>query len=253
MRRRTWRGGKDRRYTSRLWDQKTERVDELSESEDEEMAEAVGVRKQPGAKKRRGIMDYRNPHAPAEDSGANTPADDARSLDGDVGMGLDGAGDERAEGVRATNAAVQKDLLAMKAEGKSPALAGLERQASNQSEAGADDDEDEDMDVDPSTTVQGTTAQALATGRGLAPGSARRTPSSRSPVPRERGVPGTETAGLTGAAPPVSTAGADVEMSESAAKEREAGLMERTLEDAEGEATTEMRGGGHNVGGGPAV
>ena len=39
---------KDRRYTQRLWDQKIEREGELSDSEDEEMNEANGVKRQPG-------------------------------------------------------------------------------------------------------------------------------------------------------------------------------------------------------------
>ena len=47
---------KDRRYTQRLWDQKRERHDELEDSDDEEMAEANGVKAQPGHRKRRGIM-----------------------------------------------------------------------------------------------------------------------------------------------------------------------------------------------------
>ena len=45
---------KDRRYTQRLWDKKTDRLDELSESEDEDIAEANGVRKQPARPRRRG-------------------------------------------------------------------------------------------------------------------------------------------------------------------------------------------------------
>jgi histone deacetylase 1/2 len=76
---------KDRRYTQRLWDKKISRDDEMDESDDEELAEANGVRPQPGfTKKRRGIMDYNNPHAPADESGANTPVDDAQSLNGDA-------------------------------------------------------------------------------------------------------------------------------------------------------------------------
>ena len=75
---------KDRRHTQRLWDRRTERDDELSESEDEELAEEVGVRKQASRPRRRGIMDWNNPHAPLDTSGGNTPAgDDARSLNGD--------------------------------------------------------------------------------------------------------------------------------------------------------------------------
>lgn len=37
---------KDRRHTMRLWDRKTDRSDELSDSDDEELAEASGVRNQ---------------------------------------------------------------------------------------------------------------------------------------------------------------------------------------------------------------
>ncbi|SMR41229.1 unnamed protein product [Zymoseptoria tritici ST99CH_1E4] len=87
--------GKDRRYTQRLWDKKIERDDEMDESDDDELAEANGVKKQPGAQRRRGIMDYNNPHAPADRSGANTPVEDAQSLNGDAqqedeAMQLDG-------------------------------------------------------------------------------------------------------------------------------------------------------------------
>lgn len=203
---------KDKRYTQRLWDKKTERDEELYDSDDEEMAEANGVKQQPGRPKRRGIMDFQNPHAPADDSGANTPAmDDSRSLNGDAahedGMNLDGA---------PANAAVQEAVLAEKA--KSP-LPKPEENGSTHSSTGGEPAADDAMQV------------------GTPP---------RSP-------PATEEAAATGAAPPTSTAGQDVEMSEAAAKEREEGLMERSREDAEGEATTEMVGGGHNVGGGPAV
>ncbi|KAK5122570.1 hypothetical protein LTR85_003833 [Meristemomyces frigidus] len=266
---------KDRRYTQRLWDKKTERQDELSESEDEEMAEAHGARRQPGKPRRRGIMDYQNPHAPADESGANTPMDDARSLngdadgaDGDIGMGMDGANDEppRArDTVRAANTAVVEDLLAMKAASKSPAPSAQQQakveEASNQSEAGADDD----MEIDPSDAApQPPSAAAEVAAEAPAPGlvpetalGRAATPSSRSPAPptTEPASEPTATEGpvVTGTAPPNSTNGPDVEMSESAAKAREEGMMERTLEDAEGEATTEMQGGGHNIGGGPAV
>ncbi|KAK4543279.1 hypothetical protein LTR36_005638 [Oleoguttula mirabilis] len=269
--------GKDRRYTQRLWEKKTEREDELSESEDEEMAEAMGARRQPGKARRRGIMDYQNPHAPVDESGANTPMeDDARSLDGegeagDVGMGMDGAGDEpppRAgvATVRAANAAVVEDLLAMKAASKSPpTLAGqqaakMEEEASNQSEAGADDDDD--MDVDPSDAAPAPVS-AEAPAPSLVPASTlgQATPAAPAapaitspPANTPPGIPATEASGITGTAPPNPTAGPDVEMSESAAQAREEGMLERTLEDVEGEAATEMRGGGHVVGGGgPAV
>lgn len=60
---------KDGRYTQRSWDRKTERNDELSESEDEEASRASGVKAQPGRRKRRDIVNYRVSHTPAEDKG----------------------------------------------------------------------------------------------------------------------------------------------------------------------------------------
>ncbi|KAI4136591.1 MAG: hypothetical protein L6R39_007713, partial [Caloplaca ligustica] len=68
----------DQRKTKRQWDKYIERDDELSASEDEEENERHGVRRQPGMKRRRNIMDYQNPNAAPEDeemiSGAVSPA-----------------------------------------------------------------------------------------------------------------------------------------------------------------------------------
>lgn len=50
----------DRRWTKRRFDQYVEKPGELSESEDEEMNAANGVRRQPGALKRRNHVNYRN-------------------------------------------------------------------------------------------------------------------------------------------------------------------------------------------------
>ncbi|KAL8966618.1 MAG: hypothetical protein Q9197_005881 [Variospora fuerteventurae] len=57
----------DQRKTKRQWDNYIEREDELSASEDEEENERNGVRRQPGMKRRRNIMDYQNPEAAPED------------------------------------------------------------------------------------------------------------------------------------------------------------------------------------------
>lgn len=71
---------KDQRYTSRRWDKYVEKDGELSESEDEDENENNGVRRQPGVRKRRNIMDYQNPDAVMEDadlpSGAVSPHGD---------------------------------------------------------------------------------------------------------------------------------------------------------------------------------
>ncbi|KAI7208749.1 histone deacetylase, partial [Hortaea werneckii] len=163
---------KDARFTQRNWDKNVDR-DGDSESEDEEMAEANGVRKQPGRERARrvGIMDYQNPHAPAEHSGSNTPAaDDARSINEDVNMGLDGPSDgppRAKDTARAANDAVQEDLVAMKAEGGDPAslttAAGegeVTKAESNKSER-PEDEEMTDPTVQPEST---TTTQPPATG-----------------------------------------------------------------------------------------
>lgn len=50
----------DKRNTQHRFNKYVEKSGELSESEDEEMNEANGVRKQPGTRKRRNRLDYRN-------------------------------------------------------------------------------------------------------------------------------------------------------------------------------------------------
>lgn len=58
----------DSRFTKRRWDKYVEKDGELSESEDEEMNEENGVRKQPNApKRRRNMMDFQNGNAVADD------------------------------------------------------------------------------------------------------------------------------------------------------------------------------------------
>jgi histone deacetylase 1/2 len=234
---------KDKRYTQRLWDKKTERDDEFEQSDDEEIAQANGVRRQPGLPRRRGIMEYNNPHAPADDSGANTPADDdARSANGDVDdeeMQVDGANE-----VRDANAAVGEAIVAAKAS-RSPAPPGTltqpkQEEVSNQSEAG--DDADDDMQIDTSGTAAqpdpgATTAQQV----GTPPRSPVAGPSTTAPV-----------------AVAADTTMDDVRMDDDPQPDqeeakREEGKQERELDNVEAEAATEVAGGGHNVGGGPAV
>lgn len=66
----------DRRNTPRRFDKRVEKNGELSDSEDEEMAEANGVRRQNGSRKRRQIIDHRNLRETVNsgaDSGLGTP------------------------------------------------------------------------------------------------------------------------------------------------------------------------------------
>ncbi len=74
---------KDQRYTKRRWDKYVEKEGELSESEDEEENERNGVRRQPGARKRRNIMDYQNANAVIDDEdlasrGGSSPQEGSR-------------------------------------------------------------------------------------------------------------------------------------------------------------------------------
>lgn len=58
----------DERVTMRMLDQRIARDDELDDSDNEDDAVAMnGVRPQPGAHKRRNIMDYQNPNSVADD------------------------------------------------------------------------------------------------------------------------------------------------------------------------------------------
>ncbi|KAK5092692.1 histone deacetylase [Exophiala xenobiotica] len=99
----------DKRVTQRRFDKRVEKNGELSDSEDEDMAEANGVRRQNGSRKRRQFIDHRNlrdtvdsaansgigtpqPASEADemhvDTAAGTPAKPAERLDdADVTMG----------------------------------------------------------------------------------------------------------------------------------------------------------------------
>lgn len=144
----------DVRYTQRDWDQKIARDDEFEESEDEEINEQNGVRRQPGQKRRRGIMDFQNPNAvpdfePQSGMGSRlaTPSPGLRSRSrtgsaiGDVTMG---------DGSREENAAISsaKAERALKAADDSPApgLAG-DADFDDADEADEEDEMDADRDV----------------------------------------------------------------------------------------------------------
>lgn len=81
---------KDKRFTQRRFDQYTEKVGELSDSEDEEENAANGVRRQPGAIRRRNQVNYRNLEPDSGlDSGMATPQDASSAADGEVDSTLD--------------------------------------------------------------------------------------------------------------------------------------------------------------------
>ena len=110
----------DTRWTTRRWEKNVDKDGELSESEDEEENEANGVRKQPGAKKRKNIMDYQNSMAVDDKdmaSGAVT-ARSGRSVNGangsrrnSGGVGDDSEGDgAAAEAPESTSSTPNRDV-----------------------------------------------------------------------------------------------------------------------------------------------
>lgn len=80
----------DTRYTQRRWDARIEHEGELDDSEDEDMNEQNGVKRQPG-RKRPGIMDHKNPYADPGlgDVDTSTPADSAPQSDTGDEMAVD--------------------------------------------------------------------------------------------------------------------------------------------------------------------
>ncbi|KAG8627666.1 hypothetical protein KVT40_005149 [Elsinoe batatas] len=112
----------DSRYSERRWDKKVTRDDELDESDDEEGATKNGISSRngdPSRPKRVGIMDFKNPHAPNEDSASGTPLGSAQN-DGDEpdDMQLDAA---------EANAQVTKEVLEVKASGSVSREEGSEK------------------------------------------------------------------------------------------------------------------------------
>ena len=81
---------KDKRFTQRRFDQYVEKAGELSDSEDEDVKAANGVRRQPNATRRRNHANYRNLDADSGlDSGMATPQEASSVGDGDLDPGLD--------------------------------------------------------------------------------------------------------------------------------------------------------------------
>lgn len=81
---------KDKRFTQRRFDQRTEKEGELSDSEDEDENAANGVRRQPGAVRRRNQVNYRNLEPDSGlDSGLATPQDASSAAEGDMDFALD--------------------------------------------------------------------------------------------------------------------------------------------------------------------
>lgn len=223
---------KNSRYTERRWDQRIEHEGELSDSDDEEQKERNGVKRQPNGRKRKpGIMDYRNPHAPGvEDgvnSGAQTPMESATaSNDEPDEMVLDNP-----ENVAATNAVVGQDVMAALAEPAPAQAAPGEEVASNLSGAS-------------STLAQPGQAAGVSMGSTY-PNAPNASSVQAGPGPQVTPPDSPVPAAATVTAPLAqsnATTAEDVEMAESAAETKEEGRAERNEEDVEAEKKRETDG-----------
>ncbi|KAL2272277.1 hypothetical protein FJTKL_06989 [Diaporthe vaccinii] len=150
---------KDVRMTQRRWEQKVTRDDEFEESDDEDMAEANGVYQTNG--KRKSIMDYKNPHAPEDESRQPSPvvsraaspapaaADEAENAEGDETME-----DVEAEAEAAAAAPEPEEPVAVKEAEPEPAPPAAE--------ATMQVDEDGDVDMaEPEATAAPPASEAV--------------------------------------------------------------------------------------------
>ncbi|KAJ5389965.1 Histone deacetylase RPD3 [Penicillium cataractarum] len=113
---------KDKRFTQRRFDQYVEKPGELSDSEDEEENAANGVRRQPGAIRRRNQANYRNIDAADSglDSGMATPLDASSIADNEIDAALD---------TKMTDVPMTESGAVTAAEGQDTPMADSERMA----------------------------------------------------------------------------------------------------------------------------
>lgn len=149
---------KDQRYTKRRWDKYVEKDGELSESEDEDENDNNGVRPQPGARKRRNMMDFQNPDAAIDDedlgSGGASPQRGRSRGREDQGALLSAHDAEDNGSARSSNAHMEESVASSE---------GGSADASPQIGTTAMDDEDVDM-ADDSNVLPPLHAQPAADG-----------------------------------------------------------------------------------------
>ena len=208
---------KDQRWTKRRWDKYVEKEGELSESEDEEENERNGVRRQPGTRKRRNMMDYQN-----LGGGLNNEDDDTGS----------GAISEKRGRSRERNGDAPRS--APNGSARSSASNGNGSSLSNEA-SDNDDDEDEDVDMadnnntnNNNTTSATTTTQTNGTTTRPQEATPPDSPSSAAVAP------------ISSAAEAVNETGINNEaMDEGGDLAKEEGRDERELEDVAAEHSTE--------------
>ena len=217
----------DKRVTQRQRDQQITHDNEFDDpSDDEEYRGSLGVRQQPGQKRRRGIMDFQNPEA----------VDD---IDGDGTRGLNG---ESARSNRQPSAAPRKSVS--RASSALPAANGTASARTRTPAVAADEDGDIEMGNasagEGSSSTQPAPVPATA-GPSDSPNTApAATSQSASP-------PGVVTPPESPAAAQAADTTQDVDMAddaeqaEQAQKEKDEGLKERVVEEERGEAEAEAK------------
>jgi histone deacetylase 1/2 len=223
----------DKRSTQHRFNKYVEKPGELSDSEDEEMNEANGVRKQPGTRKRRNRLDYRNLTDWNGDSGitsgAVTPQAASSIPDNDVDedLNLEDAEPAEKEGQRTISPAIATN-------GDRNASAAPSPKPTNEEE----DVTMEDVGVEAAQAVPdaGAAAMALSTNnvrQGVTPPDS---PPNATGIVTPASSPGDEPAAAPAADPAIKN-----EMAiEDGIKVEADGLTEREAQGAEGQATSEQ-------------
>ncbi|KAF2274313.1 uncharacterized protein EI97DRAFT_495351 [Westerdykella ornata] len=224
----------DQRVTQRQRDKMIAKDNEFEESDDEEYKASLGVRRQPGETRRRGIMAFQNPHALPDEIEDEAP----RTMNGESG---------RVAGQASPGPA-------SRASSARPATNG----AGAASAAAADEDGDIEMDdetaAEPATTVAGaagpSTAPVQATPaalhRDISPAGVVTPPESPPAQPQAAGAP---VASSASAAPAVASEDVDMDeggdededRAEEIQREKDEGLREREEEDERAEAEMEAK------------
>lgn len=215
----------DRRRTQRRFDKYMEKDGELSESEDEEMNEANGVRKQPGPRKRRNRMDFRHLNDfndSGMDSNIATPLAGSSLPDNDVDedMNLDDAGP-----------AEQEEPQTPSPDGLTARSAAVSGEQSPQPPADHGDVQMDDADAIPASASNAAIPQTEAR-QEVTP------PESPHSAPQAAAQTAQETEAALGTVEPAVKAENTAEDAEATVQDE--GLREGEEENAKGEATAEQ-------------
>ena len=215
----------DRRRTQRRFDKYIEKDGELSDSEDEDMNEANGVRKQPGTRKRRNRMDFRHLtdfNDSGMDSNIATPLAGSSLPDNDVDedMNLDDTGPAEADEAQTPSP-----------DGITNPSAAVSGEQSPQAAGDTADVQMEDADVGPAAADNAANQQPEVRQEVTPPDSPLDLPQADLQPPPEA------EAGPSNAEPAVK---AEMPAENAAISVQEEDLIERDEKNAEGELATEQ-------------